>query len=144
MFEAQCVSLWASKGSPPLKGPGPWSDFVAVNGACDKTSNTYMPATRGDRDLATLRQKQIHGALRTLESFCTEGERDLVEVPMKARDGHDDAAISLMQEAGASTLRRPLTTPSRQPCGIPSFPCRLSSSWEARSRSCSPPRSSPG
>lgn len=63
---------WTRKGSPPLKGPGPWSDFVAVNGACDKTSNTYMPATRGDRDLSTLRQKQIHG-VRELGELLRRG-----------------------------------------------------------------------
>ncbi|MFD0008829.1 hypothetical protein ACFVJ4_41570 [Streptomyces sp. NPDC127178] len=111
VFEAQCRlgvgKEWTRKGSPPLKSPGSWSDFVAIDGAYDKASNTYMPATHGDRDLSTLRRQQIHGALRTLESLGTDGERALVEVPTKARGGRDYATFSLMQEAGRGNAPTP-------------------------------------
>ncbi|MFD3580689.1 hypothetical protein [Streptomyces sp. NPDC058644] len=112
VFEAQCRlgvgEEWTRKGSPPLKGPGSWSDFIAIDGAYDTSSDTYMPATSGDRDLHTLRRQQIHGALRTLESLGTDGEQALVEVPKKGKGGgRDYTAFSLMQEAGRGDAPTP-------------------------------------
>ncbi|MEU8977645.1 hypothetical protein [Streptomyces sp. NPDC048309] len=112
VFEAQCRlgvgDEWTRRSSPPLKGPGSWSDFVAIDGAYDKPSNTYMPATNWDRDLQTLRWQQIHGALRTLESLGQDSERALVDVPGKAKGGgRDYAAFSLMQEAGRGDAPTP-------------------------------------
>lgn len=111
VFEAQCRfgvgEEWNRKGSPPLKGPSSWSDFVAIDGAYDKPSNTYMPATIGDRDIQTLRRQQIHGALRTLESLGPDAERALVEVPGRPTGGRDYAAFSLMQETGRGDAQTP-------------------------------------
>ncbi|MFE5619063.1 hypothetical protein [Streptomyces sp. NPDC056524] len=111
VFEAQCRlgvgDEWTRKGSPRLKGPNSWSDFVAIDGAYDKPSNTYMPITTGDRDLQTLRRQQIHGALRTLESLGSDNERALVEVPERARGGRDYADFRLMQETGRGGAQTP-------------------------------------
>ncbi|MGD6742994.1 hypothetical protein ACOKM3_14250 [Streptomyces sp. BH106] len=112
MFEAQCRlgvgREWSRRGSPPLRGSDSWIDFIAIDGAYDEPSNNYMPATRGDRDLHTLRRQQIHGALRTLESLGIDGDQALVEVPGKAKGGgRDYAAFLLMQEAGRGDAPTP-------------------------------------
>ncbi|KDN78311.1 hypothetical protein DF19_39995 [Streptomyces olindensis] len=112
VFEAQCRlgvgDEWTRRGSPPLKGPGSWSDFIAIDGAYDKPSGTYMPATTWDRDIQVLRRQQIHGALRTLENLRPDAGRGLVEMPRTARGGgRDYAAFSLMQETGGGDAQTP-------------------------------------
>ncbi|GGU44506.1 hypothetical protein GCM10010289_76360 [Streptomyces violascens] len=112
VFEAQCRltagEKWTADGSPPLKGPHrSWADFVAVDGAFDQPGNAYMPATRVDRDIQTLRVQQIHGALRTLEALGPDDQRSLVEVPKTKSSSRSYAAFSLMQEGGRGDTQTP-------------------------------------
>jgi hypothetical protein len=111
VFEAQCRLMdneeWTGNSSPPFKGPGSWADFVAIDGAFDQPSNAYMPSTRTDRDIQTLRMQQIHGALRTLETLGPDDQRALVEVPKAKGHGRKYAAFSLMQEGGRGDTQTP-------------------------------------
>ncbi|MGW3060741.1 hypothetical protein ACWC98_33100 [Streptomyces goshikiensis] len=73
--------LWVNNA-----GPGSWSDLIAVDGAYDAKSETYMRGTRGGRAAEDLRLRQVQGALRTLEEVGRENlDQALVEVPSGAR-----------------------------------------------------------
>ncbi|MGC9443109.1 hypothetical protein [Streptomyces sp. WG5] len=111
VFEAQCRLMvgeeWTGNGGLPLKGPGSWADFIAIDGAFDQPGNGYMPDTRIDRDIQTLRLQQIHGALRTLESLGANDQRALVEVPRTKSGSRKYAEFSLMQESGRGDTQTP-------------------------------------
>ncbi|WP_143202954.1 hypothetical protein [Streptomyces sp. CB02261] len=116
VFEAQCRlgagAPW--KNVRPLKGVGSWSDLIAIDGAYDTATNTYMPAAFRSRKLEDLRLGQVKGALRTLEGL---GEEDaLVTVPRGARGQRLYESFSLMKESGRGGNQTPdlYTVPTRQ------------------------------
>ncbi|MGX1886925.1 hypothetical protein [Streptomyces sp. NPDC055287] len=99
-FEAQCRlapgETW--KNALPLSGPGSWSDLIAIDGAYDTSSATYMSDTVGSRKLEDLRLRQIKGALRTLEGL---GDEDaLVTMPRGKSGQREYKRFSLMNESG--------------------------------------------
>jgi hypothetical protein len=109
VFEAHCR---LNIGEPwqnirALSGERPsWTDFVAIDGAYDAKGGSYMPDTKQERDLATLRLRQIQGALRTLEDFDTD--RQLVTVPRAKNGGRRlYGEFSLMSEEGRGNLQTP-------------------------------------
>ncbi|WP_097893570.1 hypothetical protein [Streptomyces sp. st170] len=90
-----------------------WSDFVAIDGAYDTKTRTYMPDTKQGRDRQALRLRQVQGALRTLEEF--DARRSLVTIPRAKSGGRLYGAFSLMTEVGRGELQTPnaYTVPSR-------------------------------
>ncbi|MER6274307.1 hypothetical protein ACFY0B_43760 [Streptomyces sp. NPDC001797] len=108
LFEAQCRlrvgDPWTS--DRPLTGLGSWSDFIAVDGAYDTKSKTYMPDTKQSRDSSDLRLRQIQSALQTLEGLGPA--RALVTVP-RAKGGRRRlyAEFSLMKETGRGGHQTP-------------------------------------
>lgn len=109
LFEAQCRlrvgASWVS--DRPLTGLGSWSDFVAIDGAYDTKSKTYMPDnTKQDRDSDSLRLRQIQSALQALEGLGPD--RALVAVP-RAKGGRRRlyAEFSLMNETGRGGHQTP-------------------------------------
>lgn len=111
VFEAQCRlgvdSEWVS--DRPLAGVGSWSDFIAIDGAYDTRSKTYMSETKqGRQGSADLRLRQIQSALKTLEELGPE--QALVSVP-RARNGGRRlyGEFTLMKETGRGGLQTPDT-----------------------------------
>ncbi|MCZ4101104.1 hypothetical protein O3W51_33430 [Streptomyces sp. H39-C1] len=102
----------------PLTGRGSWSDFVAIDGAYDTQSKTYMHETAQDRNGLHLRLRQIQAALRTLEELGAdkdqlgpgESERALVQVPRAKNGGRRlYEQFSLMKETGRGNHQTPDT-----------------------------------
>ncbi|MER5466629.1 hypothetical protein ABT010_39605 [Streptomyces sp. NPDC002668] len=92
----------------PLTGVGSWSDFIAIDGAYDAQSKTYMPDTKQARNGSDLRLRQIKSALQTLKGLGPE--RALVPVP-RARNGSRRlyGEFSLMRETGRGGHQTPDT-----------------------------------
>ncbi|MFC9595747.1 hypothetical protein ACFTUC_38870 [Streptomyces sp. NPDC056944] len=82
-----------------------WSDFVAIDGAYDTKTKTYMPDTKQGRDHQALRLRQLQGALRTLEEF--DPRRSLVSIPRAKSGGRLYGSFSLMTEVGRGELQTP-------------------------------------
>ncbi|MGW1364878.1 hypothetical protein ACWCQP_46700 [Streptomyces chartreusis] len=114
-FEAQCRlnvgEEW--ENALPLSGPGSWSDLVAIDGAYDTDSATYMRSTVGSRKLENLRLQQIKGALRTLEELG--GEHALVTMPRGKSGQRQYKKFLLMNESGRGGNQTPdvYTVPAR-------------------------------
>jgi hypothetical protein len=89
----------------PLSGRGSWSDLVAIDGAYDTDSATYMRDTVGSRKLENLRLQQIKGALRTLEELG--GEHRLVTMPRGKSGQRKYKEFLLMNESGRGGNRTP-------------------------------------
>ncbi|MFC7841932.1 hypothetical protein [Streptomyces sp. NPDC057382] len=115
VFEAQCrlgpEEPW--ENARPLSGRGSWSDLVAIDGAYESRSGTYMRSTSAGRELEDLRLRQVQGALRTLEGLGHE--EALVAVPRGKRGQRLYEAFSLMKETGRGSLQTPdsYTVPSK-------------------------------
>ncbi|MFD5952036.1 hypothetical protein ACFWAZ_38885 [Streptomyces collinus] len=110
LFEAQCRlhtdALWNSDRS--LTGVGSWADFIAIDGAFDTQSATYMRDTKQGRTASDLRLRQIQSALRTLEDLGPE--QALVTVPRAKNGGRRQyAEFSLMKETGRGGHQTPDT-----------------------------------
>ncbi|GAA3122887.1 hypothetical protein GCM10020254_82490 [Streptomyces goshikiensis] len=109
VFEAQCRlavgGSWVN--DRPLAGVGSWSDFIAIDGAYDTRSGTYMPETKqGRRGPADLRLRQIQSALKTLEELGPE--QALVTMPRAGKGGRRlYGEFSLMKENGRGALQTP-------------------------------------
>lgn len=109
VFEAQCrLNVGEPWGNAlPLSGRGSWSDLVAIDGAYDTQSATYMRDTNGDRKLEDLRLRQVQGALRTLEELGLE--QALVTMPRGKRGQRLYESFSLMKESGRGGNQTPDT-----------------------------------
>lgn len=108
VFEAHCRlqtgAAWAS--DRPLAGLGSWADFIAIDGAYDSRSQTYMPDTKQDRTGSDLRLRQIQSAFRTLEGLGPD--RALVTVPRAKNGGRRlYGEFSLMKETGRGGHQTP-------------------------------------
>ncbi|MEU0646099.1 hypothetical protein [Streptomyces umbrinus] len=108
IFEAQCrlqvKAPWTSER--PLTGVGSWADFIAIDGAYDAQSGTYMPDTKQGRTGNDLRLRQIQAALRALESLGPE--QSLVSVPRARKGGRRQyGEFSLMKETGIGGYQTP-------------------------------------
>lgn len=114
-FEAQCRlnarETW--ENSLPLSGHGSWSDLVAIDGAYDTGSATYMHGTIGSRKLENLRLQQVKGALKTLEELG--GEHALVTMPRRKSGQREYKKFLLMNESGRGGNQTPdfYTVPAR-------------------------------
>ena len=127
IFEAQCRpgtgNQWTN--TRPLSGrPGCWSDLIAVDAAYSRPVKTYLRRTKQDRDLESSLDRQIKGALRTLEQL---EDQALVVVPRKANGRHRDYGnFLLMDESGRGELRTPnrytVPPPGR---GVIAIPCQF-------------------
>ncbi|MFD8633751.1 hypothetical protein [Streptomyces sp. NPDC059533] len=109
VFEAHCQQdvgePWMNRR--PLSGVGSWSDFVAIDGAYDKKSGTYMrDDTKQGRNDGDLRLRQVKSALTTLKGLGTE--QALVDIP-QARNGsrHQYGQFTLMKETGRGAYQTP-------------------------------------
>jgi hypothetical protein len=122
-FEAQCRlgtgDSW--QNVLPLKGPGSWSNLVAIDGAYDTASGTYDTALKNmpaelrssaraeerwlNRKLEALRLQQVKGALRTLEELHQEDA--LVTMPRGTRGQRLYERFSLMEESGRGDKQTP-------------------------------------
>ncbi|WP_345040396.1 hypothetical protein [Streptomyces sannanensis] len=110
LFEARCRldvgEEWT--GGRPIAGRRGWADFVAIDGAYDGESGKYMRSdTKQDRDLETLRLRQVQGALRTLEKLGADRHQALVDIPTKDNGHRIYDAFSLMTESGRGRLQTP-------------------------------------
>ncbi|MFF4035976.1 hypothetical protein ACFYZ2_40595 [Streptomyces sviceus] len=107
LFEAQCRlnvrAVW--ENALPLSGRGSWSDMVAIDGAYDTDSATYMRSTVGSRKLENLRLQQIKGALRTLEELG--GDNALVTMPRRQSGQREYQKFLLMNESGRGGNQTP-------------------------------------
>ncbi|MFC8833292.1 hypothetical protein ACFWJE_32490 [Streptomyces griseoincarnatus] len=106
-FEAQCRlnarETW--ENVLPLAGRGSWSDLVAIDGAYDTSSATYLRGTVGSRRLESLRLQQVKGALRTLEELG--GEDALVTMPRRKSGQREYKKFLLMNESGRGGNQTP-------------------------------------
>lgn len=110
LFEAQCRLAAGGQWENmlPLSGPGSWSDLIAVDGAYDGKSETYMRGTRGGRAAEDLRLRQVQGALRTLEEVGGERlDQALIEVPRGSGGQRLYASFRLMKESGRGSHQSP-------------------------------------
>lgn len=109
IFEAQCRLNVGERWENvlPLSGRGSWSDLVAIDGAYDTQSETYMRDAKGDRKLGDLRLRQVQGALRTLEELGVE--QALVTMPRGKRGQRLYESFSLMKESGRGGNQTPDT-----------------------------------
>lgn len=108
VFEAQCRlgagQTWVS--DRPLDGAGSWSEFIAIDGAYDNKSKTYMPDTKQRRTTNQLSLRQIKSALDTLERLGPE--HALVTVPRAKNGGRRlYGEFSLMKETGKNNDQNP-------------------------------------
>lgn len=123
IFEAQCRP---GTGNPwtntrPLSGRTGWSDLIAIDAAYSRPVKTYLRGTKQNRDLDSSLDRQIKGALRTLEQ---PEEQALVVVPRKANGRHRDyGSFLLMDESGRGKVPTPnyytVPTPGRGVIDIP-------------------------
>ena len=123
VFEAQCR---LAPGDPwtncrKLSGRMGWSDLIAIDAAYSRPVKTYQRSSRQNRTLASSRDRQIKGALRTLEEPENQA---LVVVPFKANGRHRDyGGFMLMDESGRGGVPTPnhYTVP-RDARGVISIP----------------------
>ena len=131
VFEAQCrpgtADPWTN--TRPLSGRMGWSDLIAIDAAYSRPAKAYQRLSRQNRDLDSSLDRQIKGALRTLEQL---EDQALVVVPRKANGRHRDyGRFLLMEESGRGEVPTPnyYTVPSpgrgsdRHP--VPVLPSRL-------------------
>jgi hypothetical protein len=100
LYEAQCrpASAEPSQNTRPLAGRRSWGELIAIDAAWSQPDKAYLHHSIQNRDLDTSRDRQVKGALRTLEGH---GDQSLVEVPFKANGRHRDyARFRLMAESG--------------------------------------------
>lgn len=108
IFEAHCRlhvgDPWVNQR--PLSGVGSWSDFVAIDGAYDGRSDSYMPDTKQVRTDGHLRLRQVKAALNTLEELGSD--QALVTVPRAKNGGRRRyGEFSLMKETGRGAHQTP-------------------------------------
>ncbi|MCY0926952.1 hypothetical protein OTB20_12210 [Streptomyces sp. H27-H1] len=108
IFDAHCRlvpgSSWTNRR--PLSGQrGCWSDFVAIDGAYDGQSRSYMPETKQIRDGSDLRLRQIKSALTTLEGLGPS--EALVTVPRDRSGRRLFQEFALMKESGRGVHQTP-------------------------------------
>ena len=143
VFEAQCrpgtADPWVN--TRPLSGRMGWSDLIAIDAAYSRPVKAYQRLTKQNRTLDSSLDRQIKGALRTLEQL---EDQALVVVPLKANGRHRDyGRFLLMEESGRGEVPTPkyYTVPSPRRGMMAS---RTSSSFTAGSRCSTRPRSPPG
>ncbi|WP_143081897.1 hypothetical protein [Streptomyces qinglanensis] len=110
LFEAQCrLDVGEQRvGSRPIAGRNGWADLVAIDGAYDAETGKYMRGgTKQDRDLETLRLRQVQGALRTMEKLGNDRHQALVDIPTKDNGHRLYDAFTLMAESGRGRLQTP-------------------------------------
>jgi hypothetical protein len=107
IFEAQCRpgtgALWTN--TRPLSGRMGWGDLIAIDAAYSRPVKAYQRGSRQNRTLDSSLDRQIKGALRTLEQ---PEDQALVVVPLKANGRHRDyGRFLLMDESGRGEVRTP-------------------------------------
>jgi hypothetical protein len=114
VFEAQCrpgtEDAWTN--TRLLSGRMGWSDLIAIDAAYSRPAKAYQRLSRQNRDLDSSLDRQIKGALRTLEQ---PEDQALVVVPIKANGRHRDyGRFLLMDESGRGGIPTPnyYTVPS--------------------------------
>lgn len=131
VFETQCRPPRQRRpvNDRPLSGSGGWGDLFAIDAAYSRPVGRYQRPTRQNRDPAVSVDRQVKGALRTLEEPADDA---LVEIPRKAngRD-HDYGRFMLMKESGRGRVPTPdrytvpgHDTPGREP-GLISIPSQF-------------------
>jgi hypothetical protein len=108
VFEAQCRPPQERRvkvNSRPLSGSGGWGDLFAIDAAYSRPVGRYQRPTKQNRDLETSVERQVKGALRTLEE---PADSALVEIPRKqnGRD-RDYDRFTLMKESGRGRVPTP-------------------------------------
>lgn len=108
VFEAQCRPPRGRRevvNDRPLSGSGGWGDLFAIDAAYSRPVGMYQRPTRQNRDLEVSVERQVRGALRTLEEPADDA---LVEIPRKSngRD-RDYGRFMLMKESGRSRVPTP-------------------------------------
>jgi hypothetical protein len=126
LFEAQCrpASAEPSQNTRPLSGHMGWRDLIAIDAAWSHPDRTYLHPSRQNRTLDSSRDRQVKGALRTLEGH---GDQALVAIPPKANGRHRDyARFRLMKESGRGGVLTPdyYTVPGAGEPTI-SIPCQF-------------------
>lgn len=116
IFEAQCrpTSAELPENTRPLSGHMGWGDLLAIDAAWSQPDKTYLHSSIQNRTLDSSRDRQVKGALRTLERH---GDKALVEVPPKAGGRYRDyARFRLMKESGRGGVLTPdyYTVPSAE------------------------------
>lgn len=123
VFEAQCrpgtADPWVN--IRPLSGRMGWSDLIAIDAAYSRPVKAYQRLTKQNRTLDSSLDRQIKGALRTLEQL---EDQALVVVPLKANGRHRDyGRFLLMEESGRGEVPTPkyytVPSPRRGMIGIP-------------------------
>jgi hypothetical protein len=108
IFEAQCrrpgpVNPWTN--TRPLSGHMGWGDLIAIDAAYSRPVKTYQRASKQNRDLDSSRDRQIKGALRTLEEL---EDQALMVIPRKPNGRHRDyGGFQLMNESGRGGVPTP-------------------------------------
>lgn len=107
LFETQCRpevrGQW--KNNRSLSGRLGWADLIAIDAAYSRPTKTYQPPTKQNRDLISSRDRQVKGALRTLEDM---NDQALVVIPRKDnRSIRDYSGFRLMRESGRGALPTP-------------------------------------
>jgi len=126
LYEAQCrpASAGPSQNTRPLAGLKSWGELIAIDAAWSQPDRAYLRPSRQNRDLDSSRDRQVKGALRTLEGH---GDQALAEVPLKANGRHRDyARFRLMTESGRGGTLTPeyYTVPGTREPTI-SIPCQF-------------------
>ena len=107
LFEAQCrpTSAEPSQNTRPLSGHMGWGELIAIDAAWSQPDRTYLHPSKQNRTLDSSRDRQVKGALRTLEEHRDQA---LVAVPTKANGRHRDyARFRLMRESGQGGVLTP-------------------------------------
>ena len=82
-----------------------WSDLIAIDAAYSRPDHAYQRLSKQNRALETSLDRQIKGALRTLEQ---PEDQALVVVPLKANGRHRDyGRFLLMDESGRGATPTP-------------------------------------
>jgi hypothetical protein len=93
IFEAHCrpgsAEPWIN--TRPLSGRMGWSDLIAIDAAYSRPVRTYLRGSRQNRTLDSSLDRQIKGALRTLEQ---PEDQALVVVPRKRTGATGTTAAS--------------------------------------------------
>jgi hypothetical protein len=123
IFEAQCRP---GTGDPrpntrPLSSRMGWSDLIVIDAAYSRPVKAYQRHSRQNRTLDSSLDRQIKGALRTLEQ---PEDQALVVIPRKANGRHRDyGSFLLMDESGRGEVPTPnyytVPSPARGVIGIP-------------------------
>lgn len=126
VFEAQCrpASQKPWSNTRPLSGRMGWGDLIAIDAAYNRPAKAYLRDSKQNRNLNSSRERQIKGALRTLEQL---EDRALVEVPRKTNERHRDySRFLLMDESGRGRVPTPnyYTVPGAR-CSVVSIPSQF-------------------